>query len=122
MSKVTERIDSVLKERGISKQEFYRECEITSSAYSQWNTGRTEPRVTTLRRIADYLGLNYEWLISGIGEKEKAPTPEGERPVTFDDFTYAMYEESKELTEENKKKLLEMAQFFRQQQEKDKQK
>lgn len=40
-------------------------------------------------------------------------------PAVFDDFTYAMYEESRELTPENRQKLLEMAQFFRQQQEKE---
>lgn len=42
-----------------------------------------------------------------------------EREVTFDDFTYAFLDESKELTEENKQKLLEMAKFFKQQQDKD---
>lgn len=88
MSKVTERIDLVLKERGISKQAFYQDCELTSSAYSQWNTGKTEPRAATLRRVADYLDLNYEWLVSGIGTKEKAPTPEGER-----DFAQNEHEE-----------------------------
>lgn len=41
--------------------------------------------------------------------------------LTVDDgFTYAMYEESKELTEESKQKLIEMAKFFKQQQEKEK--
>ena len=37
----------------------------------------------------------------------------------FDDFTYAMYDEGKKLSEENKAKLLEMAKFFVQQQEKE---
>lgn len=74
MSKVTERIDHVLKSKGISKQEFYSSCEITSSAYSQWNTGKTEPKPATLRRIAKFLDVNYEWLSLGAGEKENAPT------------------------------------------------
>ena len=73
MSKVTERIDHVLKSKGISKQEFYSSCEITSSAYSQWNTGKTEPKPATLRRIAKFLDVNYEWLSLGAGEKENAP-------------------------------------------------
>ena len=33
--------------------------------------------------------------------------------VTFDDFTYALHNESKDLTEENKQKLLEMARLFK---------
>jgi repressor LexA len=42
--------------------------------------------------------------------------------IGFDDFTYAMYNESQELTEENKRKLLEMARFFKEQQDKEKSK
>lgn len=68
------------------------------------------------------LGLKDSFDLYLRDQKEKAPTPKDERPITFDDFTYAMFEEGKELTEENKQKLLEMAKFFRQQQEKDKQK
>lgn len=40
--------------------------------------------------------------------------------VTFNDFTYALHNETKELTEENKQKLLEMARFFKEQQDKKK--
>ena len=54
-------------------------------------------------------------------QKEKpALTNEDEPEITFDDFTYAFLDESKELTEENKQKLLEMAKFFKQQQDKEK--
>lgn len=42
--------------------------------------------------------------------------------IGFNDFTYAMYNESQELTEENKQKLLEMARFFKEQQDKEKSK
>ncbi|WP_101697024.1 helix-turn-helix domain-containing protein [Clostridium minihomine] len=60
--------------------------------------------------------LKEEWL-----QKEKPALPqEDEQEMTFDDFTYAFYGEAKELTEENKRKLLEMAKFFKMQQEKEK--
>jgi transcriptional regulator with XRE-family HTH domain len=42
--------------------------------------------------------------------------------IGFNDFTYAMYNGSQELTEENKQKLLEMARFFKEQQDKEKSK
>ncbi|MDU6347781.1 MAG: helix-turn-helix domain-containing protein [Clostridium sp.] len=54
------------------------------------------------------------------GQKEKPVLKKDEPEITFDDFTYAFLDESKELTEENKQKLLEMAKFFKQQQEKEK--
>lgn len=57
------------------------------------------------------------------GKKEKpALTEKDERDITFDDFTYALHDETKELTKENKAKLLEMAKFFKEQQEKEKDK
>lgn len=54
-----------------------------------------------------------EWDVVIIPQTEKAPTPEGERPITFDDFTYAFYNESKDLPEEKKKMLLDMARFMK---------
>ena len=78
MSEVTKRIDQLLDERGIDKQTFYDDCHISSAAYSQWNTGKTTPRKSSLTRIADYLGVTYEWIAFGTGTK-KAPTNEGER-------------------------------------------
>lgn len=54
-------------------------------------------------------------------QKEKPALPQKDEPeITFDDFTYAFLDESKELTQENKQKLLEMAKFFKQQQDKEK--
>lgn len=85
---ITRRIDALLREKGISKQDFYRDCKITSAAFSQWNTGKTEPRSTSLQRIAEYLQTNYEYLITGLGpkEKENPPTVSSERkyPKEYD--------------------------------------
>jgi transcriptional regulator with XRE-family HTH domain len=57
-------------------------------------------------------------------QKEKASSLNEKKPedITFNDFTYALLDEYKELTEENKNKLLEMAKFFKQQQDKEKSK
>lgn len=73
MSKITTRINQTLKEMGISKEEFYEKCKITSSAYSQWNTEKTEPKASSLKRISDFLNVSYQWLQFGTGEKIKSP-------------------------------------------------
>jgi hypothetical protein len=60
-------------------------------------------------------------LNNSIQEPKEKPSGKAEgRGVTFDDFTYALHDETKELTEENKQKLLEMARFFKEQQDKKK--
>lgn len=112
-------LSALCKTKGISTYKACTDIGLNRAAVGKWKKGAI-PNGTTLAKLADYFGVSTDYLLGQ--ETEKAPTPEGERSISFDDFTYAMYEESKELTEENKQKLLEMAQFFRQQQEKDKQK
>ena len=119
-SPVVSRINGLLAEKGISKRDFYQDCGITSASYSLWNTGKTTPRMKNLEVIADYLETTTDYLLTGLGEKEKAPTQEGEREIGFDDFTYAFYEESKDLPDEKKKMLLEMARFMKADIEKEK--
>jgi len=55
------------------------------------------------------------------GAKEKTPAPQGGREVTLDDFTYAMSKEAKDLPQEKKDMLLQMARFMRQEEEKGRQ-
>ncbi len=120
MSEVTKRIDELLDERGIDKQTFYDDCHISSAAYSQWNTGKTTPRKSSLTRVADYLGVTYEWIAFGTGSK-KAPTPESERESGDPVFTYAMSGKVDKLTPERKEMLRGMAQYLIDQQAKEEQ-
>ena len=80
-SPIVNRINALLAEKGISKQDFYKDCGITSASYSLWNTGKTTPRKKNLDTIATYLDTSADYLLTGLGEKEKAPTPEGGRDV-----------------------------------------
>lgn len=106
MSEVTKRIDNVLREKGISKKDFYEACDITSSAYSQWNTGKTEPRTAKLKEISNYLNIMYEWLAFGVGKKEKAPTPEGERDHAIDHIDDELKEYLDELRSRSEMRML----------------
>ena len=78
-SPIVARINGLLAEKGIPKQKFYEDCGITSASYSLWNKGKTTPRMKNLDTIAQYLGTTTEYLLTGIEETKKAPTPESER-------------------------------------------
>ena len=65
------------------------------------------PEQEVINKICYFFKCSEQW-IRGI-EQEKAPTPAGERTITFDDFTYAMQNEAKELTDMDKQILLSMA-------------
>lgn len=71
------------------------------------NTGKA-PKQELLLKIADFFGVTTDYLLTG-DENKKAPTQDGEREITFDDFTYAMQNESKELTDGDKQILLSLA-------------
>ena len=81
-SPIVNRINAMLAEKGISKQEFYEACGITSASYSLWNTGKTTPRRKNLEIIADFLNTTVEYLLTGFGEKEKAPSDTGEGEIS----------------------------------------
>jgi len=95
------------------------EIGLQKSTVTRWKKG-SMPTDATAQKIADYFGISVPEIMSG--KKEKASSLNEKKPedITFDDFTYALLDESKELTEENKDKLLEMARFFKMQQDKEK--
>lgn len=63
------------------------------------------PEQNIIDKICAFFGCSESWL-RGI---EKAPTQDGEREITLDDFTYAMQNEYKNLTDADKQILLSMA-------------
>lgn len=95
---------SILKQlrtqKGLTQPELAAKLGISRSAISMYERGEREPDTATMESIASLFGVDMNYLYG-------MPT------VTFDDFTYALHNESRELTEENKQKLLEMARLFK---------
>lgn len=52
-------IESELSRRGISKEQFYSDCGISSATLSQWRTGKYFPSVAKLQVIQQYLGISF---------------------------------------------------------------
>lgn len=102
----------LLREHGVTPYRVHKETGVAQSTLSDWKNGKSVPSVENLKRIARYFGVTIGYL----ADEEPADAPLGPEQITFDDFTYAMYDETRELTEENKKRLLEMARFFAQEQ------
>lgn len=117
MSDLYNRIEALCANKGINITTMCKESGSSRASLTDLKMGRKQSlSAETLSKIATYFGVSVDHL---LGNDPKAKTP-AEADVTFDDFTYAMHHESKELTEENKQKLLEMARFFKMQQDKEK--
>lgn len=109
-SPIVTRINALLAKKNISKAEFYEKCNLTSASYSNWNTGKTRPKMKNIERIARFLGVTSEYLLYGDGaEKESAPDPktEGVSPTVQELFDFIDTATDAELNE-----LLRYAQFL----------
>lgn len=102
------RYEAILKEKKIAKGVFYKNCGITDSAVSQWRKGRTNPSMTNINRIADYLSVSAEYLLTGT-EQEKKPAPEGE----LDAETIELRDIWDTSDPDERKALLEMARLLK---------
>lgn len=58
-------IETLIAENRLSKTQFYEKSGISSSLYSQWNTGTKMPSLKSLSKIADYFNIPLEVLIDG---------------------------------------------------------
>lgn len=83
---------------------------VTDKAVSSWENNISVPRMGAIEKMATYFGIKK----SDIIEDAETPTSIShyggqDNDITFDDFTFAMYEETKDLTDEQKAALLHMA-------------
>lgn len=109
-SPIVTRINALLAKKNISKAEFYEKCNLTSASYSNWNTGKTRPKMKNIEKIARFLGVTSEYLLYGDGEeKESAPDPKtkGVSPTVQELFDFIDTATDAELNE-----LLRYAQFL----------
>lgn len=107
--KLYQRIETLCAAHSITVTELCRACGVSRSSLTDLKMGRKQSlSAQTLARIAGYFSVSVDSLL-GVEPQDE---------LGFDDFTYALFHETKELTPENKEKLLEMARFFRGQQSK----
>lgn len=70
---IIDRINRLLRERGISAAKMMRDLNFSSGLYSQWKSMGRIPSTDKIEVIAAYLGVSTDYLISGE-EGDGAPT------------------------------------------------
>ena len=65
VAEMLHRIELLISEHGWTKAEFYKRSGVTSAQFSQWNTGTTKPKITSIGKIANALNVSPEYLIYG---------------------------------------------------------
>lgn len=52
-------------ERGLKDADVVRETKITKSTFSDWKSGRSNPKQEKLQKIADFFGVTVDYLMTG---------------------------------------------------------
>lgn len=99
--------------KGVSTSRAAEDIHLSRSTVSKWKTGSV-PSGATLQKLAEYFDVSTDYLLRG-----EPTSPEIDPELTLDDFTYALCNETKELTWEQKQCLLELAREFKKEQERE---
>lgn len=67
-----DKINVILKERGMTGAELSRQIGVSTAVYSQWNKKKTKPSNKNVAKVAEVLGVPVSEL-TGEEQKEKPP-------------------------------------------------
>lgn len=108
--KFSERLRELRKSKEYTQEHLAGMIGVTPGAIGLYEQDRREPDNDTLIMLAEVFGVSIDFLL-GLEEHPIPISHYGgqDNNITFDDFTFAMYEETKDLTDEQKEALLNMA-------------
>ena len=69
MLKLSERLHSLRKERGLTQTEAANAVEISLKSYCRYESGEREPTASVLVRIADFYNVTTDYLLGRSDEK-----------------------------------------------------
>lgn len=103
-----ERVKSICKERKIPVSRLEKDLGYANGYIGQLRKGVLPD--DRLVEIAEYLGITTNYLLTGE-QKEKAPTPEGERRFTDDDLKFALWGDAGDIDDDDLEDVRRYAAF-----------
>ena len=80
----------------------------SSGSVTAWKNG-TEPRYSTIVKIAEHFGISVDYLLG----KEKAPTENGERVLTDAELKFALFGDCEDVSDDDLADVRRYAAFVR---------
>jgi len=65
VNKVQSTIKRLRQDKGMNQEQLAEQLHVTRQAISNWETGKTQPDIETLTKIAEYFEVSAEYLIYG---------------------------------------------------------
>lgn len=66
---IIERVQTLLKEKGITARDMCRDIGLHEATYSAWKTRGTNPSADWISPIAHYLDVSVEFLLTGVQDE-----------------------------------------------------
>lgn len=89
-----ERLKQLREENNLNQAEFAELVGVGKSMISKWETGITEPRPTSIDKIAHAVGVKRQWLVHGTGDKTYAETEKRKQDkLKAETYTYRVQDE-----------------------------
>lgn len=66
----SQRLSDIIKKRDLSRYKIAQATKITEATLSNYCNGKVKPSPSILKQLADYLEVNYNWLLTGEGSCE----------------------------------------------------
>lgn len=97
---IKKRIEDLLDEKNMNQAELAEKIGITAATLSRNINGVNPPKAEIVSLIADFFDVSVDYLLGRTNNKEIVNG--------IDDFAYALYGETKDLTDDQKQDILDM--------------
>ena len=104
------RLRALRQEQNISMKQLGDIVGVAESTISLYETEKRKVDTDMLIKFANYFNVSTDYLIGVSYERNSSLDSDN---IGYDDFTYAMHNESRDLTDEDKEMLLGMAKMLK---------
>lgn len=105
-----QRLKELRMDANISQKKLSENLCLSQQAVAKWETGKSTPDPETLLKIAEYFDVSVDYL---LGKTDIKKAPSNNEDVTFDDFTFALHGNVKDLSDEGKQQILDFVRYIR---------
>jgi transcriptional regulator with XRE-family HTH domain len=106
-----ERFRELLTQRGYTAYQVAKQLGISPQTVKRWEKGESVPQGQKLEALATHLGVSIDYLMMGEGASDAAPSLDEQ----LSGIDFALYSETKEMTDAQKQDVLRFVQFVKQQ-------
>lgn len=114
MPQFHDRLKTLREEHHFSQLKLSQELLVSQQTIAKWESGKTTPNPEMIKRISDFFNVTTDYLLGRTDQTKNNDS------VSFDDFTYAMHNETGELGDADKEMLLAMARMMKERLDKEK--